>query len=294
MKKEEVWLDGGFIKADKASVPLLTHSLHYGSGVFEGIRAYKTERGTAVFRLKDHVKRLFFSATTIGVKIPYSPKQIEEAILTLVKRNSLEEGYIRPLAFYGQRMGLYPIGAPVHIAIACWPWGKYLAKERVDVKISKFMRLHPASSVMGAKISGHYSNSILASLEAKKAGFDEALLLDHKGNVAEGPGENIFFVKGKTIYTPKKEAILPGLTRDSVITIAKDLGYKVVEKDIKPSEIKSFDEAFFTGTAVEVCPIAKIDNNKFLKSDASSKIREVYMDVVKGKAKKYSKWLTTI
>ena len=254
-----VWMDGQIIPLANAGVPLLTHSLHYGSAVFEGIRCYQTPKGPAIFRLSDHVTRLFHSAAVMGMRVPFTKTQITKAIKAVVKKNKLEECYIRPIIFYGEKMGLLPTGAPLHSAIAAWPWGKYLAHETVSVKISTLQRLHPKTSLMTAKISGHYFNSILASLEAKKEGFDEALFLDSEDFVAEGPGENVFFVKGKTLTTPTLGAILPGITRASVMKIARDLGYKVVEKRIKPAELKKFSEAFFVGTAAEVNAIGKIN-----------------------------------
>lgn len=292
--KQLVWFDGKFITVAKATVPLLTHSLHYGSAVFEGIRFYKTPKGPAIFRLPDHIKRLFFSARTMGMKIPFSEKEIIGATTELVRKNKLTDGYIRPIAWYGEKMGLYPKNAPLHIAIACWSWGKYLKKESASVCISKFARIHPRSSVMTAKISGHYANSVLASLEARKKGYDEALLLDWCGNIAEGPGENIFFVRGNTLTTPPSGSILPGITRNSVITIAKDISLRVQEKNIKPKDLRLYNEAFFTGTAVEIHPIEKIDKIAF--QDANGKItkqiKEIFFKAVRGEVKKYRHWLT--
>jgi branched-chain amino acid aminotransferase len=291
------WLDGKMIPLDAAKIPLLTHSLHYGSAVFEGIRCYKTPNGSAVFRLSDHVNRLFHSATVMGMRPTFTKTQIAKAIKNVVKKNKLEECYIRPIFFYGEKMGLLPIGAPLHSAIAVWPWGKYLSKETVTVKISTLKRLHPQTSLMTAKISGHYFNSILASLEAKKAGFDEALFLDSEDFIAEGPGENIFFAKGKTLVTPALGAILPGITRASVIKIARDLGYRVAEKKIKPSDLKKFDEAFFVGTAAEVNAIGKINKVVFNGSAEginTKLIKEVYRLAVHGEIKKYRSWLAYI
>ncbi len=294
MKDKKIWFDGKIVAWDKATVHLLTHTLHYGSGAFEGIRAYLTPKGPAVFRLNDHIERFFYSAKVLGIKMPYSKAQITKAILTIVKVNKLEECYIRPIVFYGDKMGLVPKGAPIHVAVAAWPWGKYMAKDTVDVKISKFMRIHPASSVMDAKLSGHYANSVIASIDAKEHGFDEALLLDHRGNIAEGPGENIFFVKNKTLFTPKKGSILPGITRDSVMRIATNLGYTVLEKDIRLKDIKTYEEAFFVGTAVEICPIAKIDQHKFKKTERALEIQKEYAAVVHGNNPVYKKWLSLV
>lgn len=297
MKTQHIWRDGSFTPLSKATVPFLTHSLHYGSAVFEGIRFYTTEQGPAVFRLHDHISRLFLSAKTMGMRIPFSQKTIEHAVLELITKNGLTSGYIRPLVYYGEKMGLQPAGAPLHVAIACWPWGKYLTKETVSVKTSSFMRVHPRTSVMAAKISGNYANSVLASLEAHREGYDEALFLDHAGNIAEGPGENIFFVKGKTIVTPPEGAILPGITRNSIMTIAKDLGYTVKEQTIKPKDLKKFNEAFFCGTAVEVNGIGKIDGvvfNKGKEGQTTKHIREAYAQTVSGTLPRYKKWLTVV
>lgn len=293
-----IWFNGKFVDWKKAKIHILTHTLHYGGGVFEGIRAYQTEKGPAVFRLKDHLKRLFYSASQIKMRIPFSEKEIEKAILDLIKINKIDECYIRPIAIFGYgKMGLNPEGAPVDNAIIIWPWETYLGDEPIKVKISKFIRPHPKSIISEAKITGYYINSILASLEAKNSGFDEALLLDYKGNVAEGPGENIFIVKNKKLFTPKSGSILPGITRDSVIKMAKDLKTRAVEKEIKVSEFKSADEVFFTGTAVEICPICQIDN--ILIGDGkigeiTKKIKDLYQRIVKGEEEKYLNWLSFI
>jgi len=288
-------MNGGFVSGAKASVPLLTHSLHYGSAVFEGIRFYETKNGPAVFRLEDHIKRLFYSAKVMGMNIPYSQKELCDAVLTLIVKNKLTSGYIRPIVFYGSKMGLDPTGADVNVAIACWPWGKYLAKEVIKVKISKYIRIHPESSDMGAKISGHYANSILSTLEAKKAKYDEALFLDYKGNIAEGPGENIFFVKGNTVYLPSTNAILSGITRNTVMALARDLGYEVIEKDIKPRDIKKYNEAFFTGTAAEITAIGNIDGEIVgigKEGVVTKNIRETYQRLVSGEYPRHKNWLS--
>lgn len=290
-----IWLNGEFIPFEDSKIHILNHSLHYGSGVFEGIRCYNTQKGLAVFRLDDHVKRLFRSASVMKLEIPFSENEIKTAILETVTKNNLTECYIRPLVFYGGKMGLDPKGTEVNIMIAVWPWGKYLEKEAVNVKISDFTRIHPKSSVMTAKISGHYANSILASTDAKNHGYDEALLLDYKGNIAEGPGENVFFIKGNQLITPKEGNILPGITRDTVIQIAKDLNLKVKETDIKPDEIKDFEEAFFVGTAVEINAIGKINGHLFTgdkEGEITKKIRELYSDIIHGKLSQYEKWLS--
>ena len=296
---KKIWLDGKFVDWQEAKIHILTHTLHYGGGVFEGIRAYLTEKGTAVFRLSQHIKRLFYSAFALEIKIPFSEEELKKAILETLKINELKEGYIRPIVFLGYgKMGLNPTGSPVQVDIAVWPWDAYLGeKETVKVKISKYIRIHPLSTIADAKICGNYVNSILASLEVKNSGFDEALFLDFEGNVAEGPGENIFMVKNKKLFTPPLGTILPGITRDSVIKIAKDLGLLVKEKKISPQEIKEADEVFFTGTAVEICPISQIDDtliNQGRIGKITKMIKEVYQKAVRGKIPKYSKWLTFV
>lgn len=296
-KTKLIWLNGRFIPWDKANVHILNHSLHYGSGVFEGIRFYNTQKGPAVFRLDEHIKRFFVSAEIMGMEIPYSAKQLKSTILDLIRKNKIKDGYIRPIAFYGSRMGLDPRGAEINIAIACWGWGKYLKKDIVKVFISSYRRIHPNSSKMEAKISGHYFNSILASLEAKENGFDEALLLDYKGNIAEGPGENIFFAKNGKIYTPLERSILPGITRETIKIIARDLKYAVIEKKIRPADLKKMDEAFFTGTAVEINAIGQIGKVKIGKGKIgkiTEKLKEKYYQAVRGKLKKYNKWLSYV
>jgi len=298
-KVEKIWLDGEFIDWEKANIHILTHTLHYGGGVFEGIRAYSTKKGTAVFRLPEHVDRFFYSASCLAMDLPFSKEEINEAILKTVSINKVKECYIRPIAFFGYgKMGLNPEGAPIRVAIAVWPWGAYLGeKNAIDVKISKFIRIHPASTIADAKICGNYVNSILASQEIKKEGYDEALFLDYKGYVAEGPGENIFIVKDNKLYTPQKGSILPGITRDSVIQIAQDLSFQVEEKEITAEELKSADEAFFVGTAAEICPIGRIDDvliNKGMVGDKTQKIKETYKRVVRGEEKKYLNWLSIV
>ncbi len=296
---KKIWLNGRFIDWQEAKIHILTHTLHYGGGVFEGIRAYKTRKGPAVFRLPEHIKRLFYSASALEMEIPFSKQELEKAVLETVKVNEVEECYIRPIVFFGYgKMGLNPKGCPVQVAIAVWPWGAYLGgKEAVRVKISKYKRIDPRSTVADAKITGHYVNSILASLEAQKTGFDEALLLDGNGYIAEGPGENIFIIKDKNIFTPPKGAILPGITRDSVITIAKDLGFRVEEKNLTVEELKSADEAFFSGTAVEICPIAQIDQcliGNGMPGEITQKIKEIYQKIVQGEEERYLNWLSFV
>jgi len=297
VKTKYIWFNGKFVKWEQAKVHVLIHALHYGSGVFEGMRCYKTQNGPAVFRLKDHIDRLFNSAKCLQMKIPFKKGEIQKAITDLIKINKIDECYIRPILFYGYgKMGLNPKGLRVDCAIAAWPWGKYL-KEKVKVKISKFIRLHPKSVVSSAKVCGYYVNSIFATIEAKKFKFDEALLLDWRGFVAEGPGENIFIVKKKTLFTPTLKNVLPGITRDSIIKIAKDEGYKVIEKDISLKELKECDEAFFTGTAAEITPIFQIDRkiiNHGKVGLITKLLQEKFYKIVHGEEKKYIKWLTFV
>lgn len=293
-----IWMDGKFVPWKKATIHVLTHSLHYGSAVFEGIRVYSTPYGSAIFRLDEHVKRLFHSASVMGMRIPVSQEGMKKIIIKTVKINKLRSGYIRPIVYYGAgKMGLSVQGVPVRLSVACWPWGAYLGTEPVKVMVSNVTRINPKASAPSAKISGTYFNSILASEEAKAKGFDEAILLDEHGYVSEGPGENIFVVKNNVLYTPKLGNILPGITRDAIITLAQELGIKVVEDNIKKSELYKADEAFFTGTAAELSPIAFIDKNKIGSGKVgpvTARMQQVFKEVVSGKDYRYRDWLTLI
>ncbi|HLC65202.1 MAG TPA: branched-chain amino acid transaminase [Candidatus Nanoarchaeia archaeon] len=294
-KTDFIWLNGKLVKWEDAKVHVLIHALHYGSAVFEGIRFYKTDKGPAVFRLKEHMARLLKSAKVFNMKIPFTQEQLEEATLETIRKNKIDAGYIRPIAFFGYgKMGLNPEGAPVDVAIAVWPWGSYLGEEAVKVKISKYMRIHPKSLISDAKVSGHYVNSILASLEAKEAGYQECLLLDYTGNIAEGPGENFFLIKKGKLYTPQLGNILPGITRDSIMKIAKDLGYDSEEKVISVKDAKSADECFYTGTAAEVTGIRQIDDVQIGDDNypITKKLKTAFLDVVHGRNKKYESWLS--
>jgi branched-chain amino acid aminotransferase len=293
---EFIWMDGKFVKWQDAKIHVLTHTLHYGLGVFEGLRFYETEKGPAVFRLKDHTKRLFNGAKKAMMNVPFSEDDINEAILEAVRRNKITNGYIRPIFFYGYgKMGLDPNGAPVNCSIAVWPWGSYLGDEAVKVMTSGFIRIHPKSTHADCKFCGHYVNSILASCEAKSKGYNEALLLNAEGLVEEGPGENFYIVKDRKIITPPLGNVLPGITRKSVIQIAEDENIEVIERNIKLDEVYNADEAFFTGTAAEVTAIQSI-NDKRIGGEApgpvTSKLKEIFMDVVHGKNKKYEDWLS--
>ena len=296
--ENKTWLDGKIVSGSDSNAPILTHTFHYGSGVFEGIRAYETDRGPAVFRLEDHIDRLFYSAGVLGIEIPYNKEEIVHAACEVVKVNKLPEAYIRPFVFIGEgQMGLAVSDIDTHVMLSAWGWGAYLGdKESVDVTISSFKRLHPDSVVPDAKVCGYYVNSIFASHEAKKRGKDEALLLDHNGNLAEGPGENIFFVKDGKLYTPAIGSILPGITRQSIMQIAGDIGLDVKEIDIAPEDMGTMDEAFFVGTAVEVTSIRSIDDVVFKDGAGTitAKIRELYFNATHGKEEQYKKWLTYI
>ena len=296
---EKIWLNGRMTDWQNAQVHVLSHALHYGSGVFEGIRFYETKKGPAVFRLKEHTARLFYSAKALGMKIPYSQKEVSAAIVKTVRANKITAGYIRPIAFFDYgKMGLNPVGAPVSLAVACWPWDSYLGGKPIRVKTSKYIRLHPDSVVGDAKVCGHYINSILASLEIKKAKYDEALFLDHRGFVAEGPGENIFFLKNGVLHTPKLGSILAGITRLSVVELAqKEFGIKTKEGNYKLADFYSADEVFFTGTAAEVQPIGSLDNHKIGKGQIgqfTAKLREIFLATAAGEIPKYKKWLTFV
>jgi branched-chain amino acid aminotransferase len=293
---EFIWMDGKLVKWKDAKIHVLTHTLHYGMGVFEGIRFYDTKKGPAIFRLQDHTRRLMNGAAKCFMKVPFTEDEINKAIVETVKANDIKSGYIRPLIYFGYgKMGLDPHGAPVNVSIACWPWGKYLGDEAVKVKTSKFMRIHPETTHAEAKITGHYVNSIFAGCEVKEQGYDEALLLDYKGNVAEGPGENLFIIRKGKMHTPRIGNILHGITRKSVIDIAIDMGILVEEYDLKLNDIYEADEAFFTGTAAEVSPIASIDNKKYkAPGQITERIRTKFMDIVTGKEPKYDAWLTYV
>lgn len=297
-KVPKIWMDGKFVPWDKAKVHVLTHTLHYGGGAFEGIRFYKTEKGSAIFRLKEHIDRLFYTCKTLEMKVPYSKKQITDAIKKLIKINKIKEGYIRPIVYFGYgKMGLVPKGAPVNASIIVWPWGAYLGTKPVKTMISSFIRIHPKSTYSDAKICGHYVNSILASLEAYRKGFDEALLLDFKGNLAEGPGENVFIVKNNTLITPPKGAILLGITRDCILTIAKDLKIKTKTSNISKRQLYNADEAFYSGTAAEVSAIKSIDKRKIGKGNMgpiTKQLKDNFTKAIRGKIPKYNKWLTPV
>ncbi len=256
-----IWHNGRFKRWKKACVHVLAHTLHYGSGTFEGIRVYDTVNGPSIFKLQAHVERLLYSASVIGMQVDYTVDEICTTVTKLVKKNKLREGYIRPLLYYGYKnLGVSAAENPVELMVACWPWGKYLAHDRVNIKTSAYIRIHPKSTKVEAKLCGHYVNSLLASLELKNSTYDEILLLDVNNHVAEGPGENIFMVKDGVVYTPSLGYILPGITRATVIELIKAEGYRLVEKALSLQDLYAADEAFFTGTAVEITPIRSLDD----------------------------------
>ena len=293
-----IWQNGNFVPWDQAQTHILTHTLHYSGGAFEGIRAYKTEKGAAIFRLQEHIDRLFYSASILKMEIPWTKEAITQATKEIISKNKIQEGYIRPLVYYGYGiMGLKPFGAPVCVAIACWPWGSYLPHETVDVKVSSFMRIHPRSTVVEAKLCGHYLNSIMASLELRGTEYHEALLLDAEGNIAEGPGENLFVVKNGELITPKLGTILGGITRDTVREIAKVESIKVSERTLSVDDVHQADEAFFTGTAAEITPIRSLDKKQIGKlspGPVTKLIKNAYENITRGKDARFDRYLTVI
>ncbi|KTD17114.1 branched-chain amino acid transaminase [Legionella jordanis] len=295
---EIIWQNGKLIPWAEAKIHILSHSVHYGGGAFEGIRFYQTEDGPAIFRLQDHVERLFFSSNVLKMNLPYTLHEVSEAIIEVVRSNKIECGYIRPIAFYGYgKMGVNPVGNPVELFIACWPWGAYLPHDAIDVKISSYIHVHPDSTVVQAKLCGHYVNGILASLEIQGTPYHEALFVDSNGFITEGVGENFFMVKNGIIHTPKLGGILPGITRDTIIRLARDLNLQVLERDIPVNEVYEADEAFFTGTAAEVTGIRSIDDRVLGASNQQSitaAIKQAYFDLVRGKNKALEHYLTYV
>jgi branched-chain amino acid aminotransferase len=297
-----IWHDGKLVPWREATTHVLTHSLHYGLAVFEGVRAYKTVEGTSIFRLQEHTDRWFNSGKIYMMQLPYDRETLMEAQKEVVRANKLEECYIRPIAFYGsEKMGVSPKGATVHVSIAAWPWGAYLGAEGIEkgirVKTSSYSRHHVNVNMARAKFSGTYANSILANLEATENGYDEALLLDTEGFVAEGAGENLFVIKNGKIYEPEIASALMGITRDSVITLARELGYEVSARRMTRDDIYVADEAFFTGTAAEVTPIRELDNRVIgegKRGPITAKIQQLFFDVIRGKVAKHRDWLSPV
>ncbi len=297
-----IWFDGQMVPWKDAQVHVLTHTLHYGMGVFEGVRAYNTEKGTAIFRLDEHTDRLFNSAHIMNMQMPFSKEEIKQAQRDAVRLNKLPDAYIRPMAFYGsEAMGLRAEGLKVHIIVAAWSWPSYMtpeAKEKgIKVRTSSYTRHHVNISMCKAKANGHYINSMLALKEALSAGADEALLLDAEGYVAEGSGENIFIVSKGVIYTPELTSCLDGITRNAIFALAKELGYEVKEKRITRDEVYIADEAFFTGTAAEVLPIRELDGRLIgsgKRGPITTQLQTLFFDQVYGRRKQYPEWLTLV
>lgn len=297
-KVDKIWVNGELVDWEDAKTHILTHALHYGSGVFEGIRCYKAKKGPAVFRLKEHMIRLEYSAKIYYMDLPYTVEDLCEATKTLIRVNKVDSCYIRPIAYRGYgEMGLNPLNSVIDVAIAVWPWGTYLGEEGlkngIRVKVSSYERINANTLPPNAKATGQYINSILAKVESLKAGYDEALMLDSRGLVSEGPGENLFLVKDGLLMTPPQHAsILPGITRDSIICIAGDLRIPVCVTDIDRGMVLTADELFYTGTAAEVTPIREVDGVEIGKpGQVTKKLQNTFFKAVKGEDKKYKNWL---
>ena len=300
--KGKIWMDGDLLEWSDAKIHVLTHTLHYGTGVFEGVRAYETSAGPAIFRLNDHTKRLFNSADLIGMLIPYSHDELNDAQANIVRENKLNNAYIRPMCFYGSEgMGLRADNLKVHVCIAAWDWGSYLGDDKITngikVKVTDFPKRCEKSMLHKAKASGNYLYSMLALKDALNSGFDEALILDVDDNVNEGSGENFFMVKDGKLYTPRDHTVLNGITRKTIIDISQDLDLEVFEKDISVDDVKAADEAFFTGTAAEVTPVVQVDQSKIgdgTTGKITRKVQNEYFDLIRGKNTKYDHWLTRV
>ncbi|RZL01301.1 MAG: branched-chain amino acid transaminase [Rubrivivax sp.] len=299
----KIWMDGQMVEWRDAKIHVLTHTLHYGCGVFEGVRAYNTAQGPAIFRIREHTERLFNSAKILRMAIPFTFDEVVKAQLDVVRENKLESCYLRPLAWLGsEKMGVSPKGAKVHLMVAAWPWGAYLGedglKKGIRVKTSSYTRHHVNITMTQAKAVSNYTNSILANLEVTEEGYDEALLLDSSGFVSEGAGENIFIVKNGKLYTPDLSAgALNGITRNTIFAICQDLGLEIKEKRITRDEVYICDEAFFTGTAAEVTPIRELDRIQLgegSRGPITEKIQSAFFDIVNGRNPKYAEWLTKV
>lgn len=297
-----IWYDGKLVDWRDATTHVLTHTLHYGMGVFEGVRAYKTDKGPAIFRLAEHTDRLFNSAKILGMSMPYDKATLIEAQKAAVRENNLESAYMRPMAFYGsEAMGISATTLSTHVIVAAWSWGAYMGDDAltngIRVKTSSFSRHHVNITMCKAKANGNYMNSILAHQEATQDGYQEALLLDVDGFVAEGSGENIFIIRKGKMYTPDLTSALEGITRDTIVQLAEEIGLTVIEKRITRDEVYTADEAFFTGTAAEVTPIRELDNRAIgtgTRGPITEKLQAMYFDVVHGRSAKHSDWLTYI
>ncbi len=299
---EKIWMNGSFVNWNDANVHVLTHSLHYATAVFEGIRCYKTSNCSAIFRLQEHVDRLFDSAHIMQMEMPFTREAIAEAILETIRVNKIDACYIRPLVYIGYgAMGVYPKQNPVQVSIAVWPWGSYLGdegmKNGIRVKISSYIRPHVNSAMVRSKTTANYANSLLAKREALKDGYDEAMLLDTEGYVAEGSGENVFIVRKGLIKTPPLTSILEGITRDSIIQLAAERGMRLVEERFTRDELFIADEAFFTGTAAEITPIREVDNRiigKGSRGPVTQELQSAFFDIVYGKDSRHEDWLTHV
>jgi branched-chain amino acid aminotransferase len=297
-----IWYDGKLVPWREATTHVLTHSLHYGLSVFEGLRAYKTVDGTAIFRLREHTDRLFNSARIFMMELPFTREQLMDAQREVVRKNKLDSCYVRPIAFYGsEKMGVSPRGAAVHVAIAAWPWGAYLGEDGLQkgirVKTSSFARHHINVSMVRSKTAGHYVNSILANIEATRDGYDEALLLDTQGFVAEGAGENLFLVRDGKLVEPQLVSGLTGITRATVIELARDMGLEVQSLPMTRDDVYLADEAFFSGTAAEITPIRELDGRAIgqgRRGPVTERIQSRFFEVVNGRAEKYRHWLTNV
>jgi branched-chain amino acid aminotransferase len=299
----KIWMDGKLVEWRDAKIHVLSHTLHYGCGAFEGVRAYNTSKGTAIFRLREHTERLFNSAKILRMKIPYTLQQVMDAQVEVVRANKLESCYLRPLTWIGsEKLGVSPKGNTIHLMVAAWAWGAYLGEEGlkrgIRVKISSYTRHHVNITMTQAKAVSNYTNSILANMEATEEGYDEAMLLDASGFVSEGAGENLFVIKNGVVYTPDLSAgALNGITRNTIFHICQDLGLKLVEKRITRDEVYIADEAFFTGTAAEVTPIRELDRveiGRGSRGPVTEKIQSAFFDIVNGRNPKYAEWLTKV
>ena len=297
-----IWFDGEMVPWREATTHVLTHTLHYGMGVFEGVRAYDAEQGTAIFRLEEHTDRLFRSAHILQMKIPFDKDTLNQAQIDVVRQNKLESAYLRPMCFYGSEgMGIRADNLKVHVIVAAWEWGAYLGKENLEkgirIRTSSYTRHHVNITMCKAKANGNYMNSMLALQEALDCGYDEAMLLDNEGYVAEGSGENIFIIRDGVLYTPDLTSALEGITRDTLITLAMDEGLEIREKRITRDEVYIADEAFFTGTAAEVTPIREVDNRAIgsgTRGPITARLQTQYFDQVHGRREDYPEWLTLV
>ena len=297
-----IWMDGEFVPWREAKIHVLTHTLHYGMGVFEGVRAYETDKGAAIFRLQDHTDRLFRSAHILQMPMPYGKDELNQATIDAVAKNDLDSAYIRPMCFYGSEgMGLRADNLKVHVMIAAWHWGSYLGAEGLEkgirIRTSSYTRHHVNITMCKAKANGNYMNSMLALQEALTCGYDEAMLLDNEGYVAEGSGENIFLVRDGVIYTPTLTSALDGITRATIMTLADELGIPVKEKPITRDEVYVADEVFFTGTAAEVTPVREVDNRQIgegKRGPITEKLQALYFDIVHGRVTEKTPWLTYV